>query len=85
MQTIDEATWGARLEAERAEGQLNFRVTSTGAYKEAHCDDSPYSTDRFDDEEEEQGGEDVPVLPAENDDPPEYEAPDAEFEEPRFL
>ena len=37
MQTIDEATWGARLEAERAEGQLNFRVTSSGGYKETQC------------------------------------------------
>ena len=32
QRTIDEATWGARLEAERAEGQLNYRVTSSGDY-----------------------------------------------------
>ena len=89
MRTIDEATWGARLEAERAEGQLNFRVTRAGDYKESHCDDSPYSTDRFDDEEEKQDSDlpalvARPVLPAENDNPPEYEAPEAEFENPRF-
>ena len=76
MEQVDRATWGARLEAERAEGQLNFRITSTGAYKETRCDDSPYSTDRFDDEEEKQ---DAAVLP-----PPEYEAPGEANGDSRF-
>ena len=62
MVIIDDATWGARLEAERAEGQLNFRVTSTGDYVESGCDDSPYSTDRFDDEEKQDS--DLPALVA---------------------
>ena len=85
---IDEATRGAKLEAERAEGQLNFRITSAGDYVESGCDDSPYSTDRFEDEEKRDS--DLPplvprpVLPAENDDPPEYEAPKSEFENSSF-
>ena len=54
MDEIDSATWGARLEAERAAGQLDYRVTRAGEYKEAHSDDSPYSTDRFDDDEEQE-------------------------------
>ena len=85
---IDEATRGAKLEAERAEGQLNFRITSGGDYVPSHYDDSPYSTDRF--EEDEKQDSDlpprvpVPVLPAVNDDPPEYEAPESEFENFNF-
>ena len=75
MQEMDMATWGARLEAERAAGQLDYWVTSAGEYKETHCDDSPYSTDRFDDEEGEKQG----------DVPPDYESPEAEFEDPRFF
>ena len=85
---IDEATRGAKLEAERAEGQLNFRITSGGDYVPSHYDDSPYSTDRF--EEDEKQDSDlppqvpIPVLPAVNDDPPEYEAPESEFENFNF-
>ena len=85
---IDEATRGAKLEAERAEGQLNFRITSAGDYVESGCDDSPYSTDRFEDEEKRDSDlpspVPCPVLPAENDDPPEYEAPESELENSSF-
>ena len=71
---IDQATWGARLDAERALQQLDYRVTSAGVFKEAHGDDSPYSTDRFEKEEKQDGV----VLPTEYFDPPDYEflAPD---------
>ena len=67
---------GSQIGGRKSRGQLNFRITSTGAYKETRCDDSPYSTDRFDDEEEKQ---DAAVLP-----PPEYEAPDEANGDPRF-
>ena len=77
---IDRAIWNARLDAESAHGQLDYRLTSAGDFKLAHNTDSPYSTDRF--EEEKQDGI---ILPTEDYDPPEYEAPDAEFKDPRFL
>ena len=51
MDEIDSATWGARMEAERSAGQLDWRVTKAGEYKAVHSDDSPYSTDRFDEDE----------------------------------
>ena len=66
--TIDRAIWNARLDAESAQGQLDYRLTSAGVFKLAHSSDSPYSTDRF--EEEKQGGI---ILPTENYDPPEYD------------
>ena len=72
---IDQAIWGARLDAERAQGQLDYRVTSAGVLKEVHCDDSPYSTDRFEEDEKQEGV----VLPAGDIDPPDYE-----FDTPNF-
>ena len=60
MHQVDEATWGARLEQERAEGHLNFRFTSDGSWVESRDDDSPYSTDRFEEDEEKQGGIEPP-------------------------
>ena len=71
---IDQATWNARLDAEGAQGQLDYRVTSAGVFKLAHSSDSPYSTDRF--EEEKQDGI---ILPTEDYDPPEY---DFELQDP---
>ena len=68
MEQVDAATWGARLEAEREEGQLNFRFTSNGSYVETREDDSPYSTDRFEDDEEKQDADD-------GNGPPGYESP----------
>ena len=77
---IERAVWNARLNAESAQGQLDFRLTSAGVFKPSFRDDSPYSTDRFEDEKQ-----DGIILPTENYDPPEYEEPDAEFEDSRFL
>ena len=56
---IDQATWNARLDAESAQGQLDYRVTSAGVFKEAHGDDSPYSTDRFEEDEKDPPGYDL--------------------------
>ena len=59
----------ARLDAESAQGQLDYRVTSAGVFKQSRCDDSPYSTDRFEEEEKQDGV----VLPTEYYDPPDYD------------
>ena len=61
MHQVDEATWEARLEQERAEGHLNFRFRSDGSWVESRDDDSPYSTDRF--EEDEGKHDDSPLVP----------------------
>ena len=80
MHQVDEATWGARLEQERAEGHLNFRFRSDGSWVESRDDDSPYSTDRFEEDEEKQGGIEPPpeVDGPPGFGPPIYRPPDYE-------
>ena len=79
MDEIDSATWGARMEAERATAQLDYRVTRAGEYKEVHSDDSPYSTDCFADDEEQEA-----PLVAQREEEKHFEPPPAVIVPPCF-